>query len=552
MRNGPVKILIFLILSLPAPQLSYMAKAQKPETSSQKLAQPRLVVGIVVDQMRYDYLFRYYDKYQSGGFKRMLREGFNCRNHHYHYANTSTGPGHASVYTGSAPAIHGIIANDWYVRSLNRNMNCVEDSTESGVGNTKSGQNSPRNMLVTTVTDQLRIAHNFRSKTISIALKDRSAILPGGHTSNGSYWFDGDTGNWITSTFYMAGLPAWVQDFNNKKLYLQYLSKGWKPLLPLAEYQESTTDDQSYEEILEGSTRPVFPYPLVTSDPDLIGATPWGNTLTKDMAIAAVKGEKLGKGAFTDFLALSFSAPDGVGHRFGPNSIEQEDLYLRLDAELAELFGFLDQWAGKGKYTVFLTADHGVMDVPEFLTQHKIPSGRYNPVEVQRKIKERVSGEFGEHFIKTISSWQIYLDKKRMKEKNISIEAIQTVISELVMELPEVANVINLHKLQQEPIPDYQKQLYQNDFNAKRSGDLLILFQPGWIGRGKYGTTHGTPYHYDTHVPFLLFGWGVKAGETLNRTHISDIAPTISALLHILPPSGSIGKVVGEALMPVK
>lgn len=551
MKPALGRFLIFLILSLSVPGLTFFAKAQQSVAFPEKMPRPRLVVGIVVDQMRYDYLYRYYDKYKDGGFKRMLREGFNCRDHHYHYANTSTGPGHASVYTGSSPAIHGIVANDWYVPSLNKSINCVDDSTESGVGETKFGKNSPRNLLVTTVTDQLRIANNFRSKTISIALKDRSAILPGGHTSNGSYWYDGDTGNWITSTFYMSELPEWVKAFNSRKLYLQYLSKGWKPLLPLTDYLESTSDDQSYEELLEGSEKPVFPYKLVTSDPDMVGSIPWGNTLTKDMAIAAIQGEKLGKGAFTDFLALSFSAPDGVGHRFGPNSIEQEDLYLRLDGELADLFNFLDKYTGKGNYTVFLTADHGVVEVPEFLTSHKIPSGRYIPGQVQQKIKERLSGEFGgEHFIKAISSSQLYLDTKRMKEKNVSMDAIQDVISELIKELPEVANVVNLHKLNQESLTEYQKQLYLNDFNAKRSGDLLIVFQPGWIGRGKYGTTHGTPYNYDTHVPFLLFGWGVKSGETLNRTYISDISPTISSLLHILPPSGSIGKVIGEALKP--
>ena len=549
MRQLSVKFLILLILSLSVPALTFFAKAQQSAAFSEKMPRPRLVVGIVVDQMRYDYLYRYYDKYKNGGFKRMLREGFNCRDHHYHYANTSTGPGHASVYTGSAPAIHGIIANDWYVPALNKSINCVDDSTVSGVGTKEAGVGSPRNLLVTTVTDQLRIANNFRSKTISIALKDRSAVLPGGHTSNGSYWYDGIAGNWVTSTFYMAQLPDWVKSFNDRKLPFQYLSKGWKPLLPLADYQESTSDDKAYEEGLEGNEKPAFPYKLVTSDLDMVGSTPWGNTLTKEMAIAAIQAEKLGKGAFTDFLALSFSAPDGVGHMFGPNSIEQQDLYLRLDSEFADLFDFLDKWTGKGNYTVFLTADHGVMDVPEFLTSNKIPSGRYNSGDVQKKIKERLSKEFGgEHFIKAISSWQIYLDKKQMLKKNVSIDAVQNVIRELIQELPEVANVINLHKLHQESLTEYHKQLYLNDFNAKRSGDLLIVFQPGWIGRGKYGTTHGTPYNYDTHVPFLLFGWGIKPGETFDRTHISDIAPTISALLHILPPSGSIGKVIGEAL----
>lgn len=525
------------------------AAYSQPELNSSALARPKLVVGIVVDQMRYDYLYRYYDKYQEGGFKRMLNEGFNCRDHHYHYSNTSTGPGHASVYTGSAPAIHGILANDWYVPALNKNMNCVADSTVSGVGTDKNGKGSPRNMLVTTMTDQLRIANNFRSKTISIALKDRSAVLPGGHTSSGSYWYDGDTGNFVTSSFYMTQLPEWVQAFNAKKLAAKYLEKGWKPLLPLRSYQESTADDQAYEEGLDGNEKPVFPYKLAVSEPDLVGSTPWGNTLTKDMALAAIRAEKLGRSGFTDFLALSFSAPDGVGHKFGPNSIEQQDLYLRLDQELAELFSFLDSWTGKGNYTVFLSADHGVVDVPEFLTDHKVPAGRYNSADIFGKIRSDIAREFSEDFVKAISSGQLYLDKNQMKRKGVTIQAVQDVVRQSISEMPAVANVVNLRNLEQEPLTDLQKQLFRNDYNPKRSGDLLIVMQPQWIGRGKHGTTHGTAYNYDTQVPFLLFGWGIKHGETFDRTYISDIAPTISALLHILPPSGSLGRIVGSALL---
>lgn len=547
MKNILSYRLLFTSVLLVLPLLA------SSQNTRQNLSQPRLVVGIVIDQMRYDYLYRFYNKYGEDGFKRMFREGFNCRNHHYHYGNTSTGAGHASIYTGSAPAIHGILGNDWYVPAVNKKINCVDDSTVTGVGaaDAASGMQSPKNLMVTTMTDQLRIANNFRSKTVSIALKDRSSILPGGHSANHAYWYDGDSGNWMTSTYYRKELPAWVQAFNAQKLPAKYLAQGWQTLLPLNQYTESSADDQAYEEKLPDNEKAVFPHKLTPptgNDFDRIGATPWGNTFTKDMAIAALKGENLGKGAFTDFLALSFSAPDGVGHRFGPNSVEQEDLYLRLDRELAELFNFLDTWTGKGQYTVFLTADHGVMDVPEFLAQNKIPAERYNTNAVHKGITDAITAEFGENFIKAFSLRQIYLDKKRMKAKGVTIDQVQEVIREKIAVFPEVSDVLNLGKLSTESIPDYQKPLYLNQYNRKRSGDLLIVFQPGWIGRAHVGTTHGTPYNYDTHVPFVLFGWGVTQGETLQRTHISDIAPTISALLHILPPSGSIGNVVEQAL----
>jgi predicted AlkP superfamily pyrophosphatase or phosphodiesterase len=519
-----------------------------------KLERPKLVVGIVVDQMRYDYLYRFYDKYGEDGFKRMMREGFTARNHHYHYGNTSTGAGHSSIYSGSAPAVHGIIGNDWYVPTLDRKINCVEDSTVLGVGTRKAsvGRASPRNMLVTTVTDQLRLATNFRSKTISIALKDRAAILPGGHSANGSYWYDGYTGNWITSTFYRKDLPEWVEAFNERKLPSTYLAKGWQTLLPIAEYTESTLDDQAYEARFTGNSKPVFPYDLAGQAGnafDLMGSTPWGNTLTKEMAFAAIKGENLGKGEFTDFLALSFSAPDGVGHRFGPNSIEQEDVYLRLDKEFADIFTFLDKWVGKGQYTVFLSADHGVMDVPEFLANNSLPGHRIDFGEIDDRIMQRVDNEFGvKKLIKAISLRQVYFDKQMMKAKGITIDQVLEVIRDEVADEPAIADVLNARKLGEATTPEYFRKLFLNEINTKRSGELLLVPQVGYIGRANYGTTHGSPYNYDTHVPFVMFGWGVQPGETLRRTHICDIAPTVSALLRILPPSGSIGEVVVEAL----
>lgn len=543
-----------LIGMLPVSFGAFAQTKSTKELVKTKLQRPKLVVGIVVDQMRYDYLYRYFDKYSEDGFKRMMREGFTARNHHYHYGNTSTGAGHSSIYSGSAPAIHGILGNDWYVPALDRNMNCIEDSTVVGVGTKKAsvGKASPRNMLVTTVTDQLRLATNFRSKTISIAMKDRASILPGGHSANAAYWYDGYTGNWITSTFYRNDLPEWVEAFNARKLPSGYLTKGWQALLPIDQYTESTADDQPYEERLPGNAKATLPYDLAGQAGnafDIIGSTPWGNTLTKEMAFAAIKGENLGKGEFTDFLALSFSSPDGVGHRFGPNSVEQQDVYLKLDKEFADIFSFLDKWVGKGQYTVFLSADHGVMDVPEFLTDNKLPGKRFDSGKIKEQIKKRVDSEFGvTKLVKSISLRQIYLDKQIMKSKGLTLDQVLEVVRDEIKNEPAIADVINIGKLSEATIPDYFKKLYLNEINAKRSGDLLLLPQVGYIERPKYGTTHGSPYNYDTHVPFVLFGWGVEPGETLRRTQICDIAPTISAILRILPPSGSIGDVVVESL----
>ncbi|MCF2501024.1 alkaline phosphatase PafA [Dyadobacter chenhuakuii] len=537
--------------------LSVSAFAQTPKKTTPKsspLARPKLVVGIVVDQMRYDYLYRYYDQYQEGGFKRMMNEGFNCRNNHYSYALTVTAAGHASAYTGSVPAINGIVGNEWFDPITRQSIYCVEDSTVKTVGsnNTSVGKMSPRNLLTSTVSDQLRIATNFRNKTIAVAIKDRGSILPGGHTANGSYWFDSKTGNWVTSTYYMDDLPQWVKDYNAKKMPSAYLQKGWQLLLSADSYGQSSPDDVDWEGKLPGAKRPVFPYDLAGLAGDAFGVvtdTPWGNTITKEMAIEAIKGENLGKGKDTDFLAISFSSTDKIGHRVGPNSVEQQDDFLRLDREFAELFGFLDSWVGKGEYTVFLTADHGVVDVPGFAAAHKLPAGLVERRVVNATVDKALDDAFGkEKYVLSRENNQLYFDHALLQKNRITVAMATEVIREALLKVPGVADVLNLTDMGKAPLNTYQLELYKNNVNAKRSGDIQILAEPGWFYGTPTGTSHGTPYNYDTQVPFVMFGWGVNKGETLRRTSVSDIAPTISALLHILPASGNIGNPVEEAI----
>lgn len=533
------------------------AQSLRPTVATRKpasLPQPKLVVGIVVDQMRYDYLYRFYNKYGEGGFKRLLNEGFNCRNNHYQYAHTVTAAGHAAVYTGSIPAINGIIGNDWYDSFAKKPVYCVEDNTVQTVGSTNAGAGrmSPRNLLTSTVTDQLRIATQFRAKTIGVAIKDRGSILPAGHAASGAYWYDAKTGNWVTSTFYRPELPSWLTDFNAKKLPAEYVKRNWTTLLPIAEYTESTPDDQPYESKLSGAAKPVFPYELVSQAGNAFGAvmsTPWGNTMTKDVAIAAIKGENMGKGAVTDFLAISFSTPDRIGHAFGPNSVEEEDIYLRLDLEFADLFSFLDNWTGKGNYSVFLTADHGVMDVPAFWQQHHLPAGLIDANAVSNTIKKSLTDAFGSgDYLLASENYQLYLNHALLKEKKITVDAAYDVIREALLPMAGIADVINLRSLHTTNLNTHLLDLYRNMLHAKRSGDIQLITEPGWIANGGTGTDHGSPYHYDTHVPFVLYGWGVTKGETLRYTTVADIAPTIAALLHILPPSGTVGNAVQEAL----
>jgi predicted AlkP superfamily pyrophosphatase or phosphodiesterase len=541
---------LLVLLSVSAFAQTAKKAASKPST----LARPKLVVGIVVDQMRYDYLYRYYDLYPEGGFKRMMNEGFNCRNNHYSYALTVTAAGHASAYTGSVPAINGIVGNEWFDPISKQSIYCVEDSTVKTVGsnNPTVGKMSPRNLLTSTVSDQLRIATNFRNKTIGVAIKDRGSILPAGHTANGSYWFDSKTGNWVTSTYYMDDLPQWAKDYNAKKMPSEYLKKGWQLLLSADNYGQSSEDDVEWEGKLPGAKRPVFPYELAGLAGDAFGVvtdTPWGNTITKEMAIEAIKGENLGKGKDTDFLAISFSSTDKIGHRVGPNSIEQQDDFLRLDREFADLFGFLDSWVGKGEYTVFLTADHGVVDVPGFAAAHKLPSGLVERRVVVATIDKALDDAFGkDKYVLSRENNQLYFDHELLQKKKITIASAAEVVREALLKVPGVADVLNLNDMGKAPLNTYQLELFKNNVNAKRSGDVQIITQPGWFYGTATGTSHGTPYNYDTQVPFVMFGWGIKQGETLRRTSVSDIAPTIASLLHILPASGNIGNPVEEAL----
>ncbi len=514
---------------------------------------PRLVVGIVVDQMRYDYLYRYYDQYSERGFKRLLKQGFNCRNHHYHYALTVTAAGHASVYTGSAPSMHGIVGNDWYDATAGRRVYCVGDSTAHTVGssNPVAGRMSPRNMQVSTVTDQLKIGTNYRSKVIGIALKDRGAILPAGHTADAAYWFDSKTGNWITSSFYRKELPEWVRAYNEQKRPAALMREGWKTLLPVSAYTMSTEDDKAYEARLPGAQKPVFPYELAGNAGEaygIVSSTPHGNTLTKEMALQALKQEGLGKGAATDFLTISFSSPDYVGHAFGPSSVEVQDIYLRLDLDLAELMENLDKQVGKDNYLFFLTADHGVMDVTDLWNEHRLPAGRINYQGMNTALKAALKEAFGEgDFIRASENFQFYLNHALIRTRQLQAEAVFDVIRKTLMTFEGVSDVVNLHDLHRSALNPHLSTLYRNGYHVKRSGDVQIVVEPGWMA-GPIAANHGSPYSNDTHIPLLLYGKGIRPGQTFRKTSVADTAPTIAALLSVLEPNGSIGEVITESL----
>lgn len=347
------------------------------------------MVGIVVDQMRQEYLSRFSDHFGEGGFKRLINDGYEFKNAHFNYIPTSTAPGHASVYSGTTPRTHGVIGNDWYDKANKWKVYCVEDRDVTNVGGSEAyAARSPKNLLSTTITDELRQFYGNRTKIISISIKDRGAILPGGHNPDGAFWYDSMTGEFMTSSYYRDELPKWVKTFNELKLPEKYTNQVWDTFFPIEKYIESQQDDRPYERAMLKKIDPVFPYDLKEIGKErgangLLPSTPFGNTIIADLAIEALKNENLGVDLVTDFLAISFSSTDYIGHDFGPYSKEVQDTYVRLDRELARLFEALDKNVGKGKWSAFLTADHAVAAIPKGQSENKQHGGYYKGSSIQ-------------------------------------------------------------------------------------------------------------------------------------------------------------------------
>lgn len=538
------KINLLLIINV----FVFTSYSQTAKSAAKPLIKPKLIVGIVVDQMRYDYIYRFWDKYGNGGFKKLVNEGFFCKNTNFNYVPTYTGPGHAAIYTGTTPAVNGIIANDWYEPAKSRNIYCAEDNQVTGVGTTaKEGKRSPVNMLATTITDELRISSNMSSKVIGIALKDRSAILPAGHAANAAYWYDGSNGCFISSSYYMKELPQWVQEFNKKELPKKYLAQSWNTLLPIEQYTESLPDDNKYETLFKGEAKSVFPHDLpklatANGGFGMIRTTPFGNTLTKDFAIETIKAENLGKSGATDFLAISFSSPDYIGHFYGPNSIEQEDDYLRLDKELAELVKFIELQVGKGNALVFLTADHAAPEVPSYLNDLKIPGGYVDEGRMVDSLKKHLTKNYGDSLVLSYSNQQVFLNHKVLESKKLFLQQVQEDVAAFMMKFPEVSEAITGTTMNNTQFTEGVRYLMQKGYNAKRSGDVLVNYLPSYVDYMPTGTTHGSPYSYDTHVPLLFYGWNIKQGSTTEEIFITDIAPTLAMMLNIQFPNGCTGK----------
>lgn len=515
---------------------------------------PKIVIGIMIDQMRWDYLYRYQNRYSKNGFNRILNEGFNCQNTFIPYTPTATACGHACVYTGSVPAINGITGNNWWDEKLGKSITSVEDNTVQTVGsNTKEGQQSPHSLKTNTIGDELKLATNFKSKSIGISIKPRASILPAGHLADAAYWYDEKAGKFITSTFYMQQLPTWAEAFNNRKLPDSLYKLGWNTLYPLNSYTNSTNDTANWEESKWMEVdKAVFPYNLekfIGKDYKKLPYIPQGSDYTLLMAKAAIEGENLGKNSVTDFLAISLSSCDYMGHSFGPNSVEAEDMFLRLDKSLADFFVYLDNRFGRGNYTTFLTADHGVAHVADFAKSKKLPAGSYNSDELVKEANKACFEKFGvDNLIFHQTYYNLSLDLNKINNAKLNIAEVKETIINTLQKMEGIYRVIDKEKLENSNLPQPIRERVINGYYPSRSGQLQIIPLPQWFKDNPKGTDHSVWNPYDAHIPLLWYGFGIKKGQSFREVYMTDIAPTIAALLNIQMPNGCVGKVIEEVL----
>ncbi len=544
-----LSLAIWLILILSA----------QPSTAQRDIPpkNPKLIVQVVVSQMRYDYLHRYANKYSEGGFKHLSNEGTFCRNARYNYLLTQSLPGLATIATGTTPSVHGIVSNRWFDPLTSTEINAIADERVRTVGgNYYNGMYSPKNLITSTIGDEIRMI-NPRSKVIGVSLEPSSAIISSGHNANAAYWLDRERGIWISNTHYIDSLPNWVDTLNAKGFGKLYLERDWNMLNPLQSYQEADTstvkDPNALQRISQKLARMVegviarFKKPVKDYSP--LFENPFGNTYTNDMAIATIIGEELGKDEHTDLLSVTFTATREIGKKYGPHAIETEDAFLRLDRELEHFIGFLNDEIGRHNYMLIVTSDQGVGATPEHLGKSKIPGGYFDPSKAMMLLRSYLNVVYGTgDWVLGYQEKQIYLNRRLIEDSNLTLRDFQDRVSQFMLQFTGVANAVTAYNLQSSNFTTGIFEKFQNSFNQRRSGDVILNLEPGWVERNGSITSANSPYNYDTHVPLIWYGWKIKRKQVLLPVNMSDIAPTISTLLGISWPSGATGKPITDII----
>jgi len=512
---------------------------------------PTLIIGIVIDQMRYEYLNRFWEKFEADGFKRLVNEGTLCKNAHYDYLFTQTAPGYATIATGTTPANHGIISNLWYERLTEKMIYSTFDEDVKPVGtDLEVGKHSVKNLKVSNLADEIALSNFKFSKIVAVSLNAYASVISAGHFAHSAYWFDCVKGYWVSNSLFCDSLPTWVREFNAKKIPELYMQRQWATLLPIEKYVESMSDNLTFEKGFDKKMK-TFPYELkniakkLEKPYEAMKYTPYGNNLTKDFAVSAIVNEELGKDQYTDFITISFAANQGISEKFGATSVEIEDAFLRLDSDLAHFLKFIDEFVGKQNVLIFLTSDQGAMLDHDFMSAINIPTGKFRQKQTIALLKTYLKALYGHgDWVQAYNEQQIYLNHNLIEDSKISLIEIQNKVAQFIIQFAGVANAITATTLQTTYFSGGVFEKMQNSYNQKRSGDVLINLEPGWISED--GSGHNSAYSYDTHVPLVWYGWKIKRGTIFRQISIRDIAPTISTFLNISNPNAANGNFIIE------
>ena len=531
-----------------ASALSSMAQIESSIPSDK----PKLVIGIVVEQMRQDYIDRFWDNFGNKGFKRLAVNGTYCVNANLNYSLTQTAPGYATIATGAEPCSHGIVSNYWFNRLTGEKVDCLssEMNVKSVGGSVEAdGRVAPTNMLSTTFSDEAKLFNRGKSKTISMSLSKYAAVLSGGYSADGAYWFDQNSGKWVTSSYYTSTLPEWVKEINDQKMPDVYLERTWNPMLPLDKYNEVLSDSSKYEFGIDGMYK-TFPYNYqnitkTVRNYKLMTMIPEGNTLLTDLAVGAIYGEDLGKDEFTDFLFINYSVSEEIGKLYGPQSIEVQDLFLRLDKDLEHLIDVVEDLVGKNNCLIYLTSNHGVSEMPQYLQDQKLPAGNFKQFYMLALVRSYLRAIYGDgDWVLDFNNSQIYLNRLLIEDSQISLNEMCEKIIDFITNSSGISNAVSSNQFQNIVFVEGMPAKMQNSYNQKRSGDIMFSLKPGWIEDIPYCTDHNSGYSCNTHVPLIWYGWKVKKQKVFTKVNITDIAPTVSAALGTPPPPIVSGKVL--------
>jgi predicted AlkP superfamily pyrophosphatase or phosphodiesterase len=563
-----IAILLFLLtmgtLPLTAVQniIPPARRKRVPPTPAVKVTPPRLIVYIVIDQFRPEFLTRFGPWFGQGGFRALMKDGAYFTNANYSHGATYTGPGHAAIASGAYGAQHSIVANKWLNRATGKSEAMVHDPKSSFIGIDKltpDDETSPANFIGTTLGDELLLSNGFKSKVVAIAVKDRAAINLGGKLGK-AYWFNEEKGEFLTSTYYMKALPDWLRDFNSRRIADSYFGKSWERLPDEKLFESCNEDDYKFEMNPLGNGR-AFPH-KVTGKEERPGSiyyeafehTPWANDLTFSLARAAIEAEQLGADDIPDILAISLTANDLVGHAYGPYSQEVADLTVRTDRQIADFLTYLDKRFVANDLLLVLTADHGAGAIPEFMDRLKLDGARIKKKKIKETVEAALNTRYGTaNWVVGLEDPSVYLNYQAIDERKLSRAEVERAAGDALLAIPGVAGYLTRTQFLTGTLPPTPlAAAYQKSFHPDRSGDVILILKPFYIW-GKYaekdeGATHGSPYSYDTHVPLIIRGSPIKPGFYQENIDMTDLAPTIATILKINPPAACQGRALAEAL----